>query len=681
MHLTGGEDAKAPISIPEGSTLKIRVYSPLGDFLPPEFGNGDVSKTMAYLGEGLYSTDDVIHSGDMLRVTQALIPRAHWKYTFIKDEPPVISLPAPPKDEAAPEEKQGAQSEKSEPEEKPLAYEMLANKNLRFALDVMDDYSVTELDMRMRIDPVVEDIPLGEDFTDTRLVMSPPKTIFQISPVYDLTWHTWAGLPVIFEFSAKDHKGQISNLPAITLTLPERGFEHPVAKSLIAARKKLAWSKNYDFVPLASDLESLLSAPDFLQNNPVVYLAIKTAAARLYQSESMNEAEQIKTANAIVRLLWDAAITIEDGTLSIALRELRDAQKELENAMRDPQSTEEQINRLMENMQEKIQQYFAEMQKEMQKRMAEGQQFPMISPDQFGQMISPESLSSFLEQLQQALKSGNKDKAQEMLSQLQRMMDMMDPSMATPMPKDMQMMSEGVNELQELIDRQQALLDQTNDQADLQAEQEDREGNPFAKDFPSNSEILKKFGIENFPPAPHAQKDKSGTDENARAKNPMDTQQNKAEQESLRYVLGQLMMDIGEELPEIPEGMGKAEQEMRGAENKLGKNNPRGAVPHQEKAIEHLKESQEQLSQQLQQRMQQMVGVGLSGGMRYDPLGRPYGGQNQGKNQNPDEKVKIPAEAQRKRAEEILRLLRDRSGEFDRPSEELEYYRRLLRQF
>ena len=37
--------------------------------------------------------------------------------------------------------------------------------------------------------------------------------------------------------------------------------------------------------------------------------------------------------------------------------------------------------------------------------------------------------------------------------------------------------------------------------------------------------------------------------------------------------------------------------------------------------------------------------------------------------------------AEQKKAQEILRLLRRRAGELDRPDVELEYYRRLLRQF
>ena len=143
------------------------------------------------------------------------------------------------------------------------------------------------------------------------------------------------------------------------------------------------------------------------------------------------------------------------------------------------------------------------------------------------------------------------------------------------------------------------------------------------------------------------------------------------------------MLDAAEKIDKIPESMGKAEQEMRSSENRLGESDPHGSIPHQEKAIEHLKESQDELSEQLKQRMQQMVGIGMGGsgtGQR-DPLGRQFNDDDDpnGKSENSD--VKVPDEHQKKRVDEILRTLRDRSGDRSRSDDELDYFRRLLRQF
>lgn len=56
-------------------------------------------------------------------------------------------------------------------------------------------------------------------------------------------------------------------------------------------------------------------------------------------------------------------------------------------------------------------------------------------------------------------------------------------------------------------------------------------------------------------------------------------------------------------------------------------------------------------------------------------------GEEEGNGPHHGSQVKIPDEAEKKRVEEILKELRRRSGEMERPPEEREYYRRLLRQF
>ena len=136
------------------------------------------------------------------------------------------------------------------------------------------------------------------------------------------------------------------------------------------------------------------------------------------------------------------------------------------------------------------------------------------------------------------------------------------------------------------------------------------------------------------------------------------------------------------DLGSIPEPMGLAEQEMRGSSEALNLNRPDQSIPHQELAIEYLKQSQEQLMEQLQQRMQQMTGIAFGFAPRnLDPLGRPMGDDYDPNGDPFGSRVKIPDEAERRRVREILDLLRRRAGELNRPREEIEYYRRLLKRF
>lgn len=672
MYFSGRENQDGALRIPEDSIIKLRLEANIRGMFKPRFYNGDTIIKPEHLGDGIYGLETKIEQGTELAIKQLFFTRAKWPYELIKDAAPQISFsyPKEKKTESTLKDEPTQETKKEPPsEELDKSYEILAGNQLRFPLTLKDDYSVEDVTINMTLDPMVEDKPLGEDFSEKRLVMSPPDTEFKIDPTYDLSWHSWSGLPVNVTFEAKDHKGQVAQTPSLSFILPERKFEHPVARSLVAVRKILAWNYEDDFTPQATDLASLLNAPDFFNHDPVIFLAIQTASARLALVNEKSQNERTAAAKEIIKLLWVTAISVEDGDLALALSELRQAQKDLEQALADPDTTEQEMAQLMENLQEKMQNYFTEMQREMQKRMENGEQMPQIPPDQLSEIITPDVLSKMLEKLQSAMKSGDKSGAQEMLSQLQRMMDMMDPSNQMQLPLDMQMMSEGINELQELIEKQESLRDQTQDQAD------DMDGQLLAPSILPDLKTLEEMGLADLPPAPQETlPDNGATDEKT-------SQSHKAEQEGLRYILGQLMMDAGEKLEEIPENMGLAEQDMRGSENALEQNDPHSSVPHQESAIENLKQAQEQLSQQLASRMQMMVGVGPSAGQRYDPLGRPYGGQDQPNGQAHGSDVKIPDEAEKKRVEEILKLLRERSGEFDRPQDELEYFRRLLRQF
>ncbi len=593
IHITGNTNPNGKIlTIPEGSKIRVRIYSRLGKFFPPTMHIGKTSLPLTYLGDRLYGVEATIESGESIYIKQALITRAQWGYNFIKDKPPEILAKQP-------------------------AYKVLEDSQIRFSLIVKDDYGVKNLNMRMKIDEMVEDhLPLGKAVEQTRLVMSRPDSEFRISPVYDFTWHTWAGLPVTFEYSVTDHKGQSTALGEISLILPEREFKHPMAKKLIAIRKRLAWDYDDNFLDISRNIETLSSVPDYSQNNLTLYLALRSASSRLFYAESFQGEKRIKSVKEVINLLWNIALVIEDGNLSLAMRELQEAQRNLENALSDPNITDKEIDALMDKLREKMVNYFAQMQREMQKNVGKND-LSGFSIEDFGQIISPDALSTLMQQIESALKSGDTQKAQELVSQLQRMLEMMALSKKDALPSDIQAMYKGINELQELIKNQQKLLEQT------------MTGNP-----PSRSE-----------------------------------------QEALRYILGQIMIDVSEKIDNIPEKMGLAEQEMRYSAHALGEGNPQYSILPQKRAIKYLKDSQENLNNQFKRRMKQMVGIGFSGVRQsLDPLGRPY-------EENPSSDVQLPDEVQKKRVDEILKILRDRSGDRSRPVDELDYFRRLLRQF
>ncbi|MCC7305443.1 MAG: DUF4175 family protein [Alphaproteobacteria bacterium] len=634
-QITQDNAGHEPLKIPEGSTIKATVR---GGWGRPVLTAGKDTIPFRDAGEGNYSIETSAQPGTVLKITQMFLPLASWNYQLIPDMPPVITL----KENAT----------------------ILPEGTLQFPLQVKDDYGVKTLTLRMESDESIVQPPLGNPVSESRSVMSAPGQDFALQPVFDLTSHPWAGLPVTIGITVEDDVAHKTSLPPMKMVLPERKFTHPVARQLIALRKKLAWAPLDDYKKMSEEIETLVIHPENFKYDITVFLTLQAASSRLYWAQPSKE-----TAESLIALLWDIALKIDDADLSLAARHLRDAQQALEKALQNPQTSQEEIARLMQNLQDAMAEYFQQAQREIQKQIAQGNTVPFVPPEMLAQMIDPQALAEFMQQMESQLMNGDRKSAQQMLSQLQQLMDSLNPSSMAPPPKDMQMMMKGLQELQQLLQRQEALLQQTRDQA------ESLQGNTISRDFgealPLDEKLFKKWKLEDMPPPPEAA---PRTEHSV-----IDTSANQAEQEALRFILGQLMREAGEALEEIPPNLGMAEQDMRGSSKELGENRPDLSIPFQELAIQHLKETQKQMSQQLMARMKQMTGFSL-GGMRYDPLGRPMGDGN-GEGLFGGSRVKIPDEEERKQAKEILRLLRRRSGELDRPVEELDYYRRLLRQF
>jgi len=632
-------DQDTALKIPEGSQLKIHVNGGIGT---PKLTSGDQSWELENSGDDHFFLEMPVPSGDGLTLSQFFVTRAKWAYEIVQDQPPTITATGEP--------------------------EILPDGVIRFPMSVNDDYGVQTLSVHMSLDAGIDKPPIGSDLVETRPIMSPAGTEFEIAPLYDLTYHTWAGLPVTFHFTVSDHKGQTAEIKDVKLVLPERKFEHPVAKVLIAIRKMLAWNPLEDYNEHKKTIAEFVNKPRLYQDDLAVFLSMSSMMGRFHWSQP-----SIDNAQDLIMQLWDTAIHIESGNLELAARNLRDAQRHLEHTLRDPNSTQQDITEAMNDVRQALSEYLMEMQKEMQKRVETGEAMPYM-PDMLMQNINPEDFANFLDEMEQRMLNGDRQGAEEMLSQMQRFMDMMQPWGNAPLPQDVQVMNEGINELKELIDRQKELLEQTQEQI-ATAEYYSGLKRRGSETLDLEPELMEEWGLNDLPPAPEIQ-------DHQNSSSLMDFSVHKVEQEALRLILGQLMLDAAEALDEIPETMGLAEYEMRGSSDTLGKNEPVESVPHQEQAIVYLEQAQKELQEMLSQRMQQLIGFAVSGsGMRYDPMGRPYGGDNENNGLFPGSRVEIPNEAEKKRAHEILRLLRRRSGELDRPQNELDYYRRLLKQF
>lgn len=676
------------VNIPQGSTLEIKVSAYR---VKPKVSFNNHSYPMTPDSGDLYTynmkpkalADTPADKTMAVKVTHGFFTRASWETKVIADQPPEVMLTEPPVETRL--------------------------QALSLPLTLKDDYGVRHLELRINPGEVMLDPPLGDSLTRQRLVKTKSGQT-NLSPVFDLTDHSWAGLPAKITLTAIDDKNQRSDPVEMETILPERSFEHPIAKRLVEFRKKLAWRPVHAAASTAYEIRTLLMFPEEMQNDSVVFLGLQSAATRLENNPS------IETARETIDLLWALALKLEDGNLTLARRALERAHRELSDALENKNLSEKQAKDKLDGLRGALNDYVKELSRELHKQSLDPEASPRIMPDIVDKALDKKALTRFLNRLEDSVLSGDKNKSEELLSQLQDLMDMLDPSLAESMPRDMQNMVASVNELQELINNLRDLKFLTKELADKLEPKHRGTRSPDAPLFkhkdglslhnsPDAREIPDTLrpDLDSFPPMPDSiYTPEQGTqpsiqtppeEPDHKKKISMDKktsqpyEDKEEEQKALRYVLGFLMKESGVYFGQVPPNMGEAELLLRDAENLLLSENARDAVPVQQEAIEKLQQAQKQMADKLREMMEkqpQMAGEPRG----TDPLGRPERGQGEkgpfGDEHNrglPGALVEIPDESRKRYVQDILRQLRERAGELNRPEYELDYLNRLLEQF
>ena len=320
------------------------------------------------------------------------------------------------------------------------------------AFDVTDDYGVTEGGVTFR---PAEDLP-----ADARPLVEAPKLPLRIDRSQArkgaaradgrLESHPYAGLEVEVDAFAKDAAGQEARpSDSGAITLPARPFYNPLARALVEQRRVLALDANRrDIVSTA--LDALTIAPERLGNSSI-YLGLRVAYHRLRAARTDDDLREM------LDYLWQMARAIEDGDMSDAEQRLQAARQALEQALKDGAS-EEEISRLMDELRQAMQEFLQSYMAEMQERGLPN--MPMPS-DQDMQMLSEQDLQEMLDRIEDLAKLGDREAAQELLSQLQQMLDNLQMAQPGQMnPADQEMMRQ-MDELAEIMREQQRLMDDT----------------------------------------------------------------------------------------------------------------------------------------------------------------------------------------------------------------------------
>ncbi len=624
QFLRTGDTQTVPVAF--GSVLLAQVHG--GSAVPRLAIDGDTSD-FATLDKANFRFETTLTGGKLLTLSQGGTVLGRWPIEIIPDNPPTIAF---------------AQMPKPTP-----------RAALRLDYQASDDYGVESVKAVIRRQgagpgDAPRDAPgeVPEEAIELELPL-PGLHLKEAAAVsyHDLSPHPWAGLPVEIRLVATDALGQTGESEPVRMVLPERVFHHPVARAIIDQRKELAKDPG-SAEAVAEILADLNKRPVLYRDDTVVYLALRLAEQRL-RHEKGREAVA-----AIEQLLWDTALRIEDGHMSIAERELRRLQQALQDALAKG-APDAEVERLMGELKEALDRYLQALAQEQQRQPNDA------APLDPSQVVTGRDLQRMLDRAGELARSGAREEARELLSQLQNMLE----NLRAARPGQMQ--QQGANQsqqlmrgLQELMQHQQQLLDRSF-RAQRQQGQQNRNGQPGQ---PSGQQPGQQPGND--------QADTGQTVEMGDAA---------GQQEGLRRTLGEIMRQLGDGMGDIPEPFGRAERAMRDAAGALQRSRPGEAIGPQTEALDQLQQAARDFNRQLQERLgpngEASGATGRNPAIDRDPFGRPM--SNNGSFDQGD--VKIPDENILQKSRQILDELRRRAGERFRPPIELDYIERLLKRF
>lgn len=545
----------------------------------------------------------------------------------------------------------------------------------RIPFAAQDDYAVTggmaridlaleNVDRRygLRIDPEQRsaiELPLP-------MPIAGDRSDFVETLIDNFSEHPWANLPVTLRLSVTDEAGQIGEAAPDVITLPGRRFFDPMANAVIELRRALLWNRG-NATEVAQLLRAISHRPDDVFRSSTDYLRLRTILRRVeaLSRVTMTDDQQFEIAKA----MWDLALRLEEGNLDDALARLQRAQDRLSEAMRNGASDQE-IAELMQELRQATDEYLRQLSRQAQQDR-ESDPDRETAQNQNMMEMSQDDLQAMMDRIQELMEQGRMAEAQEALEQLQQMMENMQVAEGqSPGEQAMDGLADTLREQQDLSD--DAFRDLQEQFNPGQQGQSGQQGQPGQSQGQGQGQ---RQGQQQ-----PGQGDRGSDDAQSLGDTLADRQR------ALRQELNRQAQNLpgaGTDAGEVArDALDRAETAMDGAEEALRENDLAGAIDNQSEAMEALREGIRNLGEAMAQRQQQGQGQqgladGTDPGQQQDPLGRNVGSNGQiGTNEN-----LLQGEDVYRRARELLDEIRRRSGDGERPTEELEYLERLLDRF
>jgi len=629
--------AAGPLPVPVGSTLIVRSSGGTLDVVP---GGGVTEAVPAEQAPKGTNEKHFTVAGDGTVHVRAPSGQPQWSFSAIPDRAPTIALAKDP--------------------------ERQARGSLQLSYKIEDDYGVTGAQAHLAARP--GEMPKG---ATPRPLFDPPQFALVLpnartrngvgQTVKDLSEDPYAGADVTLTLTARDEAGNEGKSAPFDMRLPERLFTKPLARALIEQRRILALDANQNSQVYAA-LDALMIAPELFTPEAGHYLGLYSVARQLEAAHTDNALREV------VASLWALAVTIEDGDITDVDKALRAAQDALKQAL-ERGASDEEIKKLTENLRAALDNFMRQLAEQLRN-----------NPQQLARPLDPntrvmrqQDLNNMIERMERLSRSGDKEAAKQLLEQLQQMLENL--QMAQPGQSGDSEMEQALNELGDMIRKQQQLRDKTFKQGQdtrrdrSRGKQGDQSMGDLQQDQQGLRDRLKKLQQELA---------KRGMGQGQRGEKGQRAEKGQQGQPGDQG-------EPGDQDGDGEDGLGQADSAMGDAGDRLGEGNADGAVESQGNALDALRKGAQSLAEAMQQGDGDGQGDGpgnragrqQSGGNQSDPLGRPLHGREFGD----DYTVKIPGEIDVQRVRRILEELRRRLADPSRPQIELDYIERLLKDY
>jgi uncharacterized protein (TIGR02302 family) len=517
---------------------------------------------------------------------------------------------------------------------------------LRVDYEASDDYGVETVTAHMNLPPGSSAAAQAPSEFPLDVPPFAPMKVSQTT-VNDLTAHLWAGMTVQMHLTAADTAGHTAKSDNVVIVLPERLFNHPVARELAKQRKNLIADTASSKVAAdaLTSVADILRKPDAFNGDALAHLAISASKYRL-----ANETREVANLS-VPSLLWHAAVRIEDGNLAVAEQRLAAAQSALRKAL-ERGAPQEELNRLAQEMKDAL--------SDFAKAQNENKQDGSFSA---AMNEAAEEAAKAIDKLRETSEFGSPEDMKKALADLEKQMQDLNQQQAQAEDPTGQIKAaeKMLERMQSLTEKQSKLLNDTFDRAQ---EQEKREAK-------AREDMSKRSADENRRQEQQRQQDaKAAGDKGA------------SQQDEIRKELDQLMTDLSQMTGTSDKPLQDAGKAMEEARDLLRKPSLQQGAEAQGEALSLVQQGVQGASEAI---LQSLLNKGMGSAVQMPGFARPQfaGGKRSGQTATGD--VDVPTgpdpEGVASRVRSILEEIRARAGDRTRSSEEQDYLHRLMKKF